>query len=217
MKENFWNSGGFRDSAKHSVVTDTIRDNKLDFFAVIETGRDNFAAPFLRNLSGGLDFVWYCLPPIGRSGGILAGFNAQTIGVKNMVSGDRCVKFHLISKMDNFEWSLVVVYGAAQNDHKGEFLAELVRMCDNEPLPLLVGGDFNIMRRQSDKNTANFNTRWPFVFNAIIESLDLREIELSGRQFTWANRKENKTFEKLDRVLASVSWEQNSLWFRCVR
>jgi hypothetical protein len=26
----------------------------------------------------------------------------------------------------------------------------------------------------------------PFIFNAIIESLDLREIALSGRQYTWA-------------------------------
>ena len=46
------------------------------------------------------------------------------------------------------------------------------------------------------------------MFNTIIESLDLREIELSGRKFTWANALPNPTFEKLDRVLASVAWEQ---------
>jgi hypothetical protein len=35
---------------------------------------------------------------------------------------------------------------------------------------------------------------------------------LSGRLFTWANRRENPTFEKLDRIRASVEWEQkNSL------
>jgi hypothetical protein len=50
--------------------------------------------------------------------------------------------------------------------------------------------------------------RWPFIFNAIIESLDLREIALSGRQYTWANRRETSTFEKLDRVLATVGWEE---------
>ena len=46
------------------------------------------------------------------------------------------------------------------------------------------------------------------MFNTIIESLDLREIELSGRKFTWANALPNPTYEKLDRVLASVDWEQ---------
>ena len=38
--------------------------------------------------------------------------------------------------------------------------------------------------------------------------MDLREIELSGRKFTWANAMTNPTFAKLDRVLASVEWEQ---------
>jgi len=46
------------------------------------------------------------------------------------------------------------------------------------------------------------------LFNAIIESLDLREINLSGRQFTWASRRETPTYEKLDRVLTNVEWEQ---------
>jgi exonuclease III len=105
----------------------------------------------------------------------------------------------------------VAVYGAAQDEHKPEFLAELVRICEEEPLPILVGGDFNIIRRKEEKNNDNFNARWPFMFNAIIESLDLREIALSGRQFTWANRRENPTYEKLDRILASVSWEQKCL------
>jgi hypothetical protein len=128
--------------------------------------------------------------------------------VQNIVAGDRCVKFYVESKSDHFRWALVAVYGVAQNEHKPEFLAELVRICEEEPLLILVGGDFNIIRRKEEKNNDNFNARWPFLFNAIIESLDLREIALSGRQFTWANRRDTPTYEKLDRVLASVSWEQ---------
>jgi hypothetical protein len=73
---------------------------------------------------------------------------------------------------------------------------------------MLIGGDFNIIRSPREKNNNNYNARWPFVFNAIIESLNLREIVLSGRQYTWASRRENPTYEKLDRVLASVDWEQ---------
>jgi hypothetical protein len=105
------------------------------------------------------------------------------------------------------------VYGATQDAQKGEFLAELVRMCEDVSLPLLVGEDFNIIHRQEEKNNDNFNARWPFIFNAIIESLDLRELVLSGRQFTWANRKEVQTFEKLDRALASVSSNKSSHLF----
>ena len=48
---------------------------------------------------------------------------------------------------------------------------------------------------------------WPFLFNACIGSLDLRELELSGHRFTWANSLETSTFERLDRVLVSIDWE----------
>ena len=113
----------------------------------------------------------------------------DTLKVKNVFNGDRCIKFHLVSKLDGFEWAMIPVYGAAQDEQKHEFLAELVRECDQESLPLLLGGDFNIMRRKEDKSNNDFSTRWPFLFNAIIDSLDLKEIELTGRQYTWANHR----------------------------
>jgi hypothetical protein len=46
---------------------------------------------------------------------------------------------------------LISVYGAAQDNEKEYFLSELVRMCDTENLPLMVGGDFNIIRSPSEK------------------------------------------------------------------
>jgi hypothetical protein len=63
------------------------------------------------------------------------------------------------------------------------------------------------MIHNREKNKNNFKPRWPFLFNAVIDSFDLREIELSGRQFTWANSLPDPTYEKLDRVLMSTEWE----------
>jgi exonuclease III len=203
-----WNSEGFGDTAKHLFIKETIREHKLDFLALLETGRSNFSVPFLNQLAAGFNFIWFCLPPHGRSGGILVGINSDTLQVLAVKSGDYCVKLHIKCKRDGFEWILVPVYGAAQETHKADFLAEIVRTCEHEPLPMLIGGDFNIIRKREEKNNNNFKAHWPFVFNAIIEHLDLREIALSGRQYTWANRRESPTFEKLDRVLASVAWEQ---------
>jgi hypothetical protein len=61
-------------------------------------------------MSGGLDFAWYYLPPKGRS------------------------------KRDGFEWLLIPVYGVAQEIIKADFLAQLLRTCENESLPLLLEG-----------------------------------------------------------------------------
>ena len=208
MRGMIWNSDGFGDNAKHLSGNEMVKENKLDFVAIIETGRPSSATPFLSFLAAGLDFVWYCLPPHGRSGGMLLGFNAATLRVQDVISGDFCVKMHLQSKIDGFSWVLVVVYGAAQDNKKPEFLAELVRICEGETAPLLVGGDFNIIRRQEEKNNDNFNARWPTIFNAIIESLSLKDLKLSGRQYTWTSRRDTPTLEMLDRFLASVEWEQ---------
>ena len=122
--------------------------------------------------------------------------------------GDFCVKLFLRSKNDGFEWVLVSVYDIAQEEYKTQFVSELVRLCDNETLPMMVGGDFNIIQKPEDKNNDNYDPRWPFMFNAIIQSLELKEIELYGRQYTWASRRTDPNFEKLDRVLATVEWEQ---------
>ena len=157
MKGSFWNSDGIGDPDKHSFIHETIREHKLDFFALLETGRSNFNAPFLKHLSGGLHFAWYCLPSHGRSGGILVGINTASLHVKNIVTSDHCVKLHLRFKLDGFEWALVAVYGAAQDAQKPEFLSELVRICESEPLPMLIGGDFNIIRHREEKNNDNFN------------------------------------------------------------
>jgi hypothetical protein len=113
MQALIWNSEGFKDTAKHLFIQESIREYKLDFVALVETGRSNFSVPFLRNLAAGRDFSWFYLPPHGRSGGILVGVNLESLSVKNVDSGDFCIKFHLRSK-DGFEWNFVVVYGTAQ-------------------------------------------------------------------------------------------------------
>jgi hypothetical protein len=93
-------------------------------------------------------------------------------------NGDFFVKIHVRSKHNDFEWILVSVYGAAQDTRKPEFLSKLVRLCNTESLPFLLAGDFNILRKPGEKNNDNFNPRWHFTFNVIIENLNIREIAL---------------------------------------
>ena len=55
-----------------------------------------------------------------------------------------------------------------------------------------------MLRFKHEKNSGHFDTHWPFLFNAVIDSLDLREVSMIGRQFTWANNRPVPTYEKLD-------------------
>lgn len=86
-------------------------------------------------------------------------------------------------------------------------MAELVRTCQDNYLPTLIRGDFNIMRNNKEKNNNRFSDRLPFLFNDAIDSFDLREIDLTGRQYSWENSLTTPTYEKLDRVLMTIEWE----------
>ena len=121
--------------------------------------------------------------------------------------GDFHLKVHIRNKTDNFTWSLVAVYGAAQDDFKVAFLRELVNLARDNPYPILIGGDFNMLRFPHEKSRGRFDNHWPFLFNAVTDSLDLREVHMTGRQFTWANSLPEPTYEKLDRVLMDTEWE----------
>ena len=139
MKGIFWNSRGLKDLAKRRFLAEAAVEHRLDFIALSETGRDNFAPQFLSTLSGGIDFDWHCLPSRGRSGGILLGIRCEALEVRSVVMGDFAVKFRVTSKEDGFNWALVAVYGAAQPELKPEFLVDLIRICGFEQLPILVG------------------------------------------------------------------------------
>ncbi|WVZ64948.1 hypothetical protein U9M48_014390 [Paspalum notatum var. saurae] len=61
------------------------------------------------------------------------------------------------------------------------------RFLHKEILPYLNGGEFNIMHSPEDKNKDNFDKKWPDLLNKVIQSLDLREINMSSLHYTWAS------------------------------
>lgn len=102
---------------------------------------------------------------------------------------------------------LVFVYGPAQEEGREQFLLELAQICSENSLPMIIGGDFNIMRFSSDKNKKFCNNKWSDMFNQIINTYELRDIHLSGGKYTWSNNQSIPTLEKLDRVLMNKAWE----------
>ena len=64
-----------------------------------------------------------------------------------------------------------------------------------------------MLRYRHEKSRGQLDGHWHFLFNAVIDSLDLREVHMTGRKFTWANILPEPTYEKLDRVLMDTDWE----------
>ena len=98
-------------------------------------------------MCAGRNFLWHCKEPRGRSGAILLGIDLDVYDIGAIDEGDFYVKFHLCNKNNSFKWALVEVYGPEQDNFKESFLSELVNMCRHEALPIMLGGDFNIIRK----------------------------------------------------------------------
>jgi hypothetical protein len=103
--------------------------------------------------------------------------------------GDFHIKLHIRNRYDNFISSLVSIYGATQDVHKPSFLRELVNLAKDNPHPIIIGGDFNLLRYPQEKSRGRFDINWLSysMLSLIIDSLDMREVTMIGRQFTWAN------------------------------
>jgi exonuclease III len=46
-------------------------------------------------------------------------------------------------------------------------------------------------------------------FRRLLCDLELKEVHLHGRLFTWSNERSHPTLERIDRVVISLDWEDS--------
>ena len=73
--------------------------------------------------------------------------------------------------------------------------------------PWLVAGDFNLLVNQEDKSNTLINRRMMGRFRAKLNMLELKELYLNGRCYTWSNERQHATLEKIDHVFMSNEWD----------
>jgi hypothetical protein len=122
----------------------------------------------------------------------------ERVDIVKITEHDFAVAAVVLDKKLNKEVRLVIVYGPAHDDNKEQFLIELSNICAQSDLPLLLGGDFNIIRYSGEKNRKFHANRFTDMFNWIINSYGLREVFMSGGNFTWSNNQTDPTLEKLE-------------------
>jgi exonuclease III len=107
-------------------------------------------------------------------------------------------------------WWLSNVYGPSSNSssEKTAFLQELRDIRAACAGPWLVCGDFNLIYQAADKNHGRLHRGLMRAFRDTIDVLQLQELHLSGRLYTWSNGRDNPTLERIDRAFASVEWLQ---------
>jgi exonuclease III len=207
MRALSYNIRGFGREGRRSQLRDYIRTNRLDIIGLQETIKQDFSTAELRSLEVGGLFAWNHLPAVGHSGGMLLGFRDESFEVGAWRMGTFFLSAIVLQRNNNMKWCFMLVYGPADHSRTEEFLGELERAVQQCPVPLVVAGDFNLIRSAQDKNNGNIN--WPRIrrFNDSIAAMSLREINRAGARFTWTNRQLCPIRCVLDRVFVSPAWE----------
>ncbi|KAE8769831.1 putative anion transporter 2, chloroplastic [Hordeum vulgare] len=138
-----------------------------------------FSLSELEPLSSHL-FDWHWLPSsgtTGHSGGILLGYKDATFKVGSMDRGEFFVSMELFECALNYKWEVIVVYGPADHSRSVSFLEELRRKVATAHLPVVVGGDFNLIHSEEDKSNNLVNFPQMHMFNDCIVELGLRELD----------------------------------------
>jgi exonuclease III len=191
MKVAGWNLRGFVRSGRKTQLKDFIRKEALDIIFLQETMHQDFTDQELRGLVNGEMFHWHWRPAVGRSGGMLMGVKDEAFEVGAIDQGVFFLSAAIYHRASKFKFEAIGVYGPADHSKSVDFLVELEAKVQRYSMPVLVFGDFNLIRGAQDKNNANIN--WPRVnaFNDAIARMALREVAHVGARFTWSNKQRN--------------------------
>lgn len=205
MRCLYLNIRGFGVPGRRTLLKEYLRKHKIDVVCLQETIKDDFTDQELHGIEVGEKFFWSWLPANGHSGGLLMGVRDSLFEVGTIDRGPFFLSLAVLHRPSKRLLELVGIYGPADHSRTTGFLDEISHKIENCQLPMVMGGDFNLIRGSDDKN--NDNLHWPRInlFNSHIANWDMIEIPRSGARYTWSNKRLNQVRCVLDRVFMSAS------------
>ncbi|XP_038991751.1 uncharacterized protein LOC120115050 [Hibiscus syriacus] len=149
-----------------------------------------------------MDFVF--APAEGASGGLVSLWDRKLLEVSCSLIQRRfiAIKGKLVSA--NKEIGVINVYGPNSQGERREFFETLKSIISSWCIPVIVGGDFNSVRWQSERIGAHDYASASRIFEEFIFACDLVEVPNIGSSFTWFRGGGNAIASRLDRFLIST-------------
>lgn len=200
-----WNIRGLNKRARRDSVRKVVDSCRPAVVCLQETKLAHISLWDVMSILG-RDFKKFVfLPAQGTRGGILVTWRDGVFeaDVWRIQRHSVSVKF---KSGDEHVWWFTGVYGAHQDAEKIAFLDEIREVRANCGGPWMMAGDFNMIYSTDDKNNENLNRAMMGRFLRLVNDLELKEIPLMGRRYTWSNETDAPTLVKLDRVLCTADW-----------
>lgn len=183
-----WNVRGLNNSARRKVVSDLVTDIGCSIICLQETKMASIDANVVQK-SLGMKFHrnFATLPANGTRGGTLLAVDDDYYKISSAEHRSFSVTTKVEATTSVEEWWLTVVYGPQDDHQKLMFLQELRAVSTIVSDRWLVMGDFNMILHPADKSNNNLNRRLMGEFRNLVSDMELRELRLRGRKYTWSN------------------------------
>ena len=200
-----WNVRGLNSPARRKVVRDLSQENRCTIACLQETKMNYIDdAVVIETLGACFRANYAVLPAVGTRGGVLIVVHEDYYKIQQIEVQNHSVSAKLQATTGLAEWWITVVYGPQEENSKVQFLQDLRVFRQNFPGRWLVIGDFNMILQAQDKSNTNINRRLMGVFRNWVNDLQLKELSLRGRRFTWSN---DVTQTRIDRAFCTVDWD----------
>ena len=205
MKIISWNARGLGSSNKRRVIKDFLRLENLDVVMIQETKKEKCDRRLVGSVWTVRNKDWVFLPACGASGGILFIWDSKKLSKEEVVLGSFSISVKFALEGCGPLW-ISAVYGPNSPSLRKDFGVELYDIY-GLTFPLwCVGGDFNVIRRSSEKLGGSRLTSSMRDFDSFIRECELLDPPLRNASFTWSNLQDSLVCKRLDHFLYSNEW-----------
>lgn len=181
-----WNVRGLNSRARRDDVRLVVDDCCASVVCLQETKLDVVTDSIILEMLGTRFMDYAFLPASETRGGILVAARRDLVSLVDVHLG--C--FSITVKVQGANtWWLTSVYGPQDDREKVLFMEELLAIREACVGPWAVLGDFNLILDTTDKSNDRINRRNLRLFRQTVDLLELQDIHLHGRIYTWSNER----------------------------
>lgn len=220
MKLLSYNTRGIGSRAKGREIRSLISREKIDLACFQETKLSAVNNTFCSKIWGNEDIEWACSPAVNRGGGLLCIWRKCSFNVTEITCNQRWISLKGRWPDHDEDCIVVNIYAPCGLEEKRQLWLELEdwRSRNSSVERLCIMGDFNAVRDSRERRgivaeSSQFR-RETAQFNEFIDSMELVDIPMSGKNFTWF-RPNGSSMSRLDRCLVTLAWLDS--WPHCVQ
>ncbi|XP_057436703.1 uncharacterized protein LOC130729089 [Lotus japonicus] len=210
MKIISYNVRGLGGTAKRRLLRGLISKEQVDMICIQETKLEAVNVSICTQIWGDCDYEWQACPAVNRGGGLLCVWKRGVFHMQECYSGPGFMG--LVGNWGNMlELSVIVnIYSPCRIEEKRSMWQHLVDWKNSNTASLwCLGGDFNSVRSEDERRGITVNSgpqrRDMVEFNRFIEEMEVLDLPLSGRKYTWV-RPNGQAQSKIDWFLLSLEW-----------